>query len=318
MQTKQTTKTIFGIYDSQRQAEQVQQQLVDAGFARDSIDIIIDDEAREARANTEANFHDDLPERTGSYGDIDFGADAASPDPLLTSLKEAGIAEYDARTCVRRVRQGALLVLVRATEENARQAAEIVNPASEETSRTVQSYVSDMLSIEQHILDSINQQATDSRVQEQLEVDRLVRRLRETGEDHIATLQRHLSGFDSQVAGPVKQVMGTVSGALSGLYTSMRSDPVSRMMRDNYTALSTAAMSYTMLHTMALAQQEYALADMALKHLRDVTPLLVDISRVLPVAVVSELAAEGKIGDTSVAHQAVENTQSAWSSDVVS
>ena len=46
------------------------------------------------------------------------------------------------------------------------------------------------------------------------------------------------------------------------------------MLRDDYTALSLAAISHTMLHTTGLALQNQPLADLAQRYLKDITPII--------------------------------------------
>jgi hypothetical protein len=51
----------------------------------------------------------------------------------------------------------------------------------------------------------------------------------------------------------------------------MRTDPVSKNLHDDHTALNLAASGYTMLHTTGQALMDY-------------TPLLVEINEVIPIA----------------------------------
>ena len=84
------------------------------------------------------------------------------------------------------------------------------------------------------------------------------------------------------------------------------------MLRDDYTALNMASFSYTMLHTTGLAYHDAAVADVAVKHLQDITPLIIHFNEIIPHIVVKELQDEGPGIDTSVAAAALANTQHAW------
>ena len=90
-----------------------------------------------------------------------------------------------------------------------------------------------------------------------------------------------------------KAAVATALGAFAGLYDKVRKDPVSRMLRDDYTALNMASFSYTMLHTTALAFHDEPVASLALKHLQDLTPLIMHLNEVVPHVVVKELQDEG-------------------------
>ena len=84
------------------------------------------------------------------------------------------------------------------------------------------------------------------------------------------------------------------------------------MLRDDYTALSLAAISYTMLHTTALALNDQPTAELALRHLKDFTPLITEISRVIPQVVVHELTEDFPTVNMSSATASMRSTQEAW------
>jgi hypothetical protein len=116
----------------------------------------------------------------------------------------------------------------------------------------------------------------------------------------------------------LKKTASAVIGTLAGVYgTWLREDPVSRSLRDDYTALSLAAISYTMLHTTARGLGDTRVAEMALRHLCDLTPLIVDLSKSIPVVLTEELTAEGRILYPEEARKALEETHRAWSCEVL-
>ena len=55
------------------------------------------------------------------------------------------------------------------------------------------------------------------------------------------------------------------------------------------------------------------LADLAIRHLEDFAPLIMDLSDVLPSVVLSELVRAGKVvADNTVAQEAARNARNAW------
>ena len=85
------------------------------------------------------------------------------------------------------------------------------------------------------------------------------------------------------------------------------------VVRDDLTALNFAVACYQMLHTTALAMHDQPLADLALRHIKDFTPEIMDLSEVLPSVVLCDLEREKKISaDESVAEEARKNTREAW------
>ena len=135
---------------------------------------------------------------------------------------------------------------------------------------------------------------------------------------HIAALEPYIDAKDGDIKDTVKGAAFKALGVAAGFWDQIRQqDQVSRMIRDDYTALSFAAVCYHMLHTTALALKDQRLADISASHLKDITPLIVDASKTICIVVAHELADEDKAIDGSVGPQAVENTQKAWSSQYV-
>jgi hypothetical protein len=181
----------------------------------------------------------------------------------------------------------------------------------------LQQYVSDMLALERHILEALERQSGDARVETMPEASRVIRAIEQMNRSHVGELEGHLGRLGGDAFAPVKEAVTAILGVAAGLYDKVRPDAVSKMLRDDYTALSLAAISYTMLHTTGLALNDQATADLALRNLRDITPKIVEISEVIPLVVARELADVGEMVDTSVGPAAVRNTQQLWSREVV-
>jgi hypothetical protein len=179
-------------------------------------------------------------------------------------------------------------------------------------------YVGDMLAVEKHTLDSIERQVNDERVKEYWEAYELILKIETTLNEHTQALERYLSSIDKGVGSLLKKAATSATGVVAGIYSRLRpEDPVSRDLRDNYTSLSLAAISYTMLYTTAHALNESKVSNLALKHLNEITPLITEISRVMPNVVAQELSKEKKLDHPSIAKEAVDATQKAWNKETV-
>lgn len=180
-------------------------------------------------------------------------------------------------------------------------------------------YVSDMLEVEKHTLESIERQTLDDRVRSYGEAYKLLMRIELTLRNHTTVLEHYLKSTGGGGAGALMKKAATAAvGAMAGLYGKIRpEDPVSRDLRDDYTALNLAAISYTMLHTTAIALAESRLADLALSHLTELTPLIAALSKVIPPVVAMELSVEGKAMYPAAGAEAVASTQKAWSREVI-
>lgn len=180
-------------------------------------------------------------------------------------------------------------------------------------------YLADMAAVEKHILEALERQHKEDDILQFPQAHQWLDRLMSVLRAHLNGLEDHLRGFSSGgAASTVKEAVTGVLGAVAGLYDKVRKDTASRALRDDYTALSLAAISYTMLHTTALGLHQNATAELAQRHLKDLTPLLVELSQIIPKIVLRELSFEGYDIDASVAEHAVSNTQAAWSGEHVS
>jgi hypothetical protein len=178
---------------------------------------------------------------------------------------------------------------------------------------TIQHYVSDMLAVEKEILEAVKRQADDDHVQDHhANAKSIIQRIERLAAQHKDGLDRHLSDLGGDPASGIKKAVTASMGAVAGMYDKLRSESVSKMLRDDYTALNLAAVSYTMLHTTGLALHDQKTADLALRYLRDYTPIIMDINELLPHVVVEDLREDVPTIDGSSADQAAMNTQQAW------
>lgn len=182
-----------------------------------------------------------------------------------------------------------------------------------ERDEAIKKHVSDMLAVERHILEAIGRQRDDAKVQETPEVNELLIRIERVVGSHVQMLETLVSDYGSTLEAGVKMALTRVLGVAAGIYDMVREQKLSRMLRDDYTVLSLSSMSYTAMHTFGLAVDEERVAAVALTHLKNVTPILIEISKVLPLVVAREVAEEQDSPvDLEAGRRAVENTHAAW------
>jgi hypothetical protein len=178
---------------------------------------------------------------------------------------------------------------------------------------TLQTYVSDMHSLQKHIYEALQRQVGDSRVQAQTEAAQLLGRVSRTLEAQLAELERHLEVLGGNgAAASIKDAVTSALGLAAGLIDKVRAEAVSKMLRDDFTALDLAAAGYAMLHTTALGLRDQGTADLALRHLRQLTPVIMEMNELLPTLVLRELADDGLPVDIGAATQARRNLELAW------
>jgi len=185
----------------------------------------------------------------------------------------------------------------------------------ENPSELLRDHLRDMLAVENEMHAAFRRQEKDGRLRADDGAQRLVSCVEETIDRHVKALRKCLEDAGGKESA-LKMALGSVLGAAAGVYDGMRSeDPISRNLRDDYIALSTASVCYEMLHATALAADRKAIADLALRHLQDYAQLVMSIGDLLPHSLVRELFREGKLPDNrEAAARAVENTRKAWAS----
>jgi ferritin-like metal-binding protein YciE len=182
----------------------------------------------------------------------------------------------------------------------------------EQTMDTLRGYVNDMLAVERDIHAAFRRHKEDRGAKTYPEAVAVLQQIEDRIDLHVANLERCLERL-GDAESTLKAAVGAMLGAVAGVYGKLRDDRVSRMLRDDYTALCFACVCYEMLHTTALAIGHQEIATLALEHFRDYTPAVMAIGELLPEVVIEELRREGKVrADGSVAERAAENAREAW------
>ena len=177
---------------------------------------------------------------------------------------------------------------------------------------TLRGYVNDMLAVERDLHQAFRRHKDDKTTKTYPQAAAALQQIEDRIDVHVASLERQLERMGAGES-PVKAAVGAVLGAVAGVYGKIRDERVSRMLRDDYTALCFATVCYEMLHTTALAVGHGEVANLALSHLRDYTPAVMAIAQMLPEVITDELTREGKMsGDGSIARLAAKNVQEAW------
>ena len=177
---------------------------------------------------------------------------------------------------------------------------------------TLRGYVNDMLAVERDLHQAFRRHKDDQTTKTYVQAAAALQKIEDRIDVHVASLERQLQRMGTAES-PVKAAVGAVLGAVAGVYSKIRDDRVSRMLRDDYTALCFATVCYEMLHTTALALGHGEVSNLALSHLRDYTPAVMTIAQMLPEVITDELTREGKMtGNGSIARLAAKNVQDAW------
>ncbi len=178
---------------------------------------------------------------------------------------------------------------------------------------TIHKYLSDLLGLERHILEAVERQRDDANVRSHPEVNEIIIRIDRMLKAHLAELETASTSVGAGRSSVVKKALGGAMGIAAGLHDKVRSNELSRMLRDDFTALNLAAISYAMMHTMALAVNEENVARLAKRHLEQIPPITGAIRDLIPHVVADEIAHQDGFSVVSGAGPAaVENLAEVW------
>lgn len=178
--------------------------------------------------------------------------------------------------------------------------------------KDLKTYVNDMHALHAHVHQALSQQAADSRVQHESPVLDIVQKLHAFYGRHTELTEAHVQRLGSSVTATVKEAVTGALGVAAGLYDKVRKDPVSRMLRDDYVASSMASVSLTMLQTTGLALKDHQVASYAENALKELTPLIMRLTEVIPATVARELKEDNPEVDIAVSVQPVQTAREAW------
>jgi ferritin-like metal-binding protein YciE len=182
--------------------------------------------------------------------------------------------------------------------------------ADDKNLNTVQQYVGDMIALETHIEEAIDRQLDE--VKDNSTADAAVRQFHTMVKDHREGLKAHLKAIGGSESSPVKNAVAGFFGAAAGMIDKVRTEAVSKLLRDDYTAFNHAAMGYVMLHTTAHALTQPSTADIAARYLRDYAQAVQKINQIMPGVVIWELRKDGHVVDPSAEKHSVESVNEAW------
>jgi hypothetical protein len=163
---------------------------------------------------------------------------------------------------------------------------------SRDRNEALNSYITDMLALEDHIEKAIRGQLED--LKDYPDVIRDLKQIHRKVEHHVSDLRALSERRNAQTP---KDVIKRVGSALLGLGAAavdlVRTEGLPKNLRDDYTALSLASIGYVMLYTTALALDDREVAEMARQHFADHAEAVTLLHNLLPGAVVRYLKEEG-------------------------
>jgi ferritin-like metal-binding protein YciE len=175
----------------------------------------------------------------------------------------------------------------------------------------INSYISDMLALEDHIEKAIRSQIED--LKDYPDVVAELRLIHRRAEHHISDLrelsERRRAGGAKEA---VKRAGSAVLGAAAGVIDLIRTEGLPKNLRDDYTALSLASIGYVMLHTTGLSLGDLEVAELAHQGFTDYAGAVSRLQASIPAAVVRFFQQEGLPAREEVIPQIRRTIEEVW------
>jgi hypothetical protein len=186
----------------------------------------------------------------------------------------------------------------------------------DQTRKYVAKYVEDLHSLVTHGLQPISQQLDEARSQGHTDAAQLITELQRTLQEHERVLAERMHALGTSPTTGVQGAAAAVAGVVAGIYNHVRTEAVSKSLRDDYTFTSHCSISWLMLMTTARSLGDHETEELAERGYRDTARLVMRIDRVMPRLVVDELHQDG-FAAQDVADWAQRIVSDAWTREQV-
>ena len=177
----------------------------------------------------------------------------------------------------------------------------------------INSYITDMLALEDHIEKAIRGQLED--LKDYPDVTRDLKLIHRQVEHHVSDLRALSERRNARTpADVIKRVGSALLGLGAAAVDLIRTEGLPKNLRDDYTALSLASIGYVMLHTTATALDDLEVADLGRQHFADYAEALTVLQGIIPEAVVRYLKEEGFLVRGEVLPEINRTIEEVWSS----
>jgi hypothetical protein len=156
----------------------------------------------------------------------------------------------------------------------------------------INSYITDMLSLEEHIEKALRGQLED--LKDYPDVIGDLKQIHRKVEHHVSDLRELSQRRNARApADALKRVGSALLGFGAAAVDLVRNEGLPKNLRDDYTAFSLATVGYVMLKTTALALDDREVGDLAHQHFSDYAESVTLLHNVVPGAVIRFLREEG-------------------------
>jgi ferritin-like metal-binding protein YciE len=174
----------------------------------------------------------------------------------------------------------------------------------EKSQKTIADYVGDMVALNGHIEEALDRQLT---MANDIPVAKTaIQRFHDIVKGQRDALKAYQDEVGTTAGNPIIEAGSVVLGVAAGLIDKIRTEGVSKAIRDDYTAFNHACIGYTMLHVTAVALGDKRTAEMAHKGLDAYAGMVQEINHIIGDVVIAELK---KDNHTIVAQNAADENR---------
>ena len=176
--------------------------------------------------------------------------------------------------------------------------------------QTIADYVGDMVALESHIAEALDRQLTETA--DDPEAHAAVQHFHDLVKQHRDTLKQLQQQVGTTAGNPIIAAGATLLGKAAGVIDLVRTEGISKSLRDDYAAFSLAAISYSMLYTTASGLGNDRVAELAERHLTGYAGAIERINEIMPGVVERELAKDGHWTNSAAIGQTRSMVAKAW------
>jgi hypothetical protein len=176
---------------------------------------------------------------------------------------------------------------------------------------TLTKYLGDMKSVVSHVQTAMARQKDEFK--DKPEVSQTMGRIAYGLQRQDESIGKRLEALGGSPTHPVKEVVSDALGIMAGLYNKVRTEGAAKGLRDDHVALNLVYISYTMLHTTAVALGDAETASLAKRAMIECAKFVAEVDGLVPTTVFRELQ-DGDFGslDSAAPEQSRSAYREAW------
>ncbi len=174
---------------------------------------------------------------------------------------------------------------------------------SRTSEEAINSYITDMLALEEHIVTAVQGQQENLK-DAHPEFSSVLHNIESLATRHAKDLMTLVDERDISAGGAISEAFKKAGSVVLGVGAAaidlVRSERLPKNLRDDYTVLALATVGYAMLFTTATSLADAKVAALAASMHKDYAKASMELSHVVPSSVIALLTEEGLAADATV------------------